>query len=44
VTRHKDAKQLDSERLKARLGAMLLKTELLGPKIAVLEEGRLWPD
>ena len=32
--------QLDSERLKARLGDMLLKTELLEAKIAVLEGGR----
>jgi len=40
TTRHKDGEQLDSERLKARLGDMLLKTELLEAKIAVLEEGR----
>ena len=32
--------QLDSERLKAKLRDMLLKTELLEAKIAVLEEGR----
>ena len=40
TTRQKDGEQLDSERLKARLGDMLLKTELLETKIAVLEEGR----
>ena len=40
ATRHKDGEQLDSERLKARLGDMLLKTELLEAKIAVLEDGR----
>ena len=40
ATRHKDGEELDSERLKARLGDMLLKTELLEAKIAVLEEGR----
>ncbi len=33
-------RQKDSERLKARLGGMLLKTELLEAKTAVLEEGR----
>jgi len=36
----KDSEELESERLKARLGGMLLKTELLEAKIAVLEEGR----
>ena len=40
TTRDKDGEQLDSEWLKARLGDMLLKTELLEAKIAVLEEGR----
>ena len=40
ATRHKDGEELDSERLKARLGDMLLKTELLEAKIAVLEDGR----
>ena len=40
TTRHKAGEQLDSERLKARLGDMLLTTELLEAKIAVLEEGR----
>ncbi len=40
ATRHKDGEELDSERLKARLGDMLLKTELLEAKIAVLEKGR----
>ena len=40
ATRHKDGGELDSERLKARLGDMLLKTELLEAKIAVLEDGR----
>ena len=40
ATRRHDGEQLDSERLNARLGDMLLKTELLEAKIAVLEEGR----
>jgi len=40
TTRQKDSEELESERLKARLGGMLLKTELLEAKIAVLEEGR----
>ena len=31
---------LESERLKARLGAMLLERELLEAKIALLESGR----
>ncbi len=40
TTRQKDSEELESERLKARLGGMLLKTELLEAKIALLEEGR----
>src|SRR6195952_1567088 len=40
ATRQKDGEELDSDRLKAKLGDMLLKTELLEAKIAVLEEGR----
>ena len=40
TTRPKDGEMLDSERLKAKLGDMVMKTELLEAKIAVLEEGR----
>ena len=40
TTRQKDGEELASERLKAKLGDMLLKTELLEAKIAVLEDGR----
>ena len=42
ATRHKEQGRgaADSERMKARLGDMLLKTELLEVKIAALEEGR----
>lgn len=40
TTRQKNGEELESERLKAKLGDMLLKTELLEAKIAVLEEGR----
>ena len=39
TTRPKDGETLDSERLKAKLGDMVMKTELLEAKIAVLEEG-----
>ena len=35
-----DGEELESERLKARLGEMLLKQELLEAKIAALEDGR----
>jgi transposase-like protein len=35
-----DGEELESERLKARLGEMLLKQELLETKIAALESGR----
>ena len=35
-----DGEELESERLKARLGEMLLERELLEAKIAALEEGR----
>src|SRR5918912_1918885 len=40
ATRATDGEELESERLKARLGEMLLKQELLEAKIAALESGR----
>jgi transposase-like protein len=40
ATRPMDGETLESERLKARLGDMLLKHELLEQKIAGLEGGR----
>jgi transposase len=40
ATRPADGEDLESERLKARLGEMLLERELLEAKIAALEEGR----
>ncbi len=40
ATRPKDAEEFESERLKARLGGMLLERELLEAKIAILEDGR----
>ena len=40
VTRPADGEALESERLKARLGEMLLERELLEAKIAALEGGR----
>ena len=40
ATRPKDGEELESHQLKAKLGDMLLKTELLEAKIAVLEDGR----
>ena len=40
ATRPEGAEALESERLKARLGEMLLKQELLEAKIAALEGGR----
>ena len=40
ATRPADGEALESERLKARLGEMLLKQELLEAKIAALEGGR----
>ena len=40
ATRPTDGETLESERLKARLGDMLLKHELLEQKIAGLEDGR----
>ena len=40
ATRPADGEELESGRLKARLGEMLLKQEPLGAKIAALEEGR----
>ncbi len=40
ATRPADGEDLESERLKARLGEMLLREELLEAKIAALEGGR----
>jgi transposase len=40
ASRPTDGEALESERLKARLGEMLLKQELLEAKIAALEGGR----
>jgi transposase-like protein len=40
ASRPADGETLESERLKARLGAMLLEHELLEQKIATLETGR----
>ena len=40
ATRPADGETLASERLKARLGGMLLRQELLEAKIAALEAGR----
>jgi transposase len=40
ASRPAEAEELESERLKARLGEMLLERELLEAKIAALEEGR----
>jgi transposase len=40
ATRSTDGETLESERLKARLGEMLLKHELLEQKITSLEAGR----
>ena len=40
ATRPADGEGLESERLKARLGEMLLREELLEAKIAALEGGR----
>ncbi len=40
ATRPRDGDGLESERLKARLGEMLLREELLEAKIAALEGGR----
>lgn len=40
ATRPTDGEMLQSERLKARLGEMLLKHELLEQKITALEDGR----
>ena len=40
ASRPTDGSTLESERLKARLGEMLLKQELLEQKITVLEGGR----
>ncbi len=40
ATRPRDGEALESERLKARLGEMLLREELLEAKIAALEGGR----
>ncbi len=40
ASRPADGEELESGRLKARLGEMLLERELLEAKIAALEEGR----
>ena len=40
ASRPTDGEERESERLKARLGEMLLERELLEAKIAALEEGR----
>jgi transposase len=40
ATRPRDGEELESERLKAKLGEMLLREELLEAKIAALEGGR----
>jgi transposase-like protein len=40
ASRPADGEELESARLKARLGEMLLKQELLEAKIAALEAGR----
>ena len=40
ATRSTTGNELESERLKAKLGAMLLERELLEAKIAALEENR----
>ncbi len=40
ASRPTDGEELESERLKARLGEMLLERELLEAKIAALEESR----
>ena len=40
ATRATDGEALESERLKARLGEMLLERELLEAKVAALESGR----
>ena len=40
ATRPEGAEALESERLKARLGEMLLERELLEAKVAALEAGR----
>jgi transposase len=40
ATRPTDGEGLENERLKAKLGAMLLERELLDAKIAALEENR----
>src|SRR3954470_5002775 len=39
-SRPKDGEEFESERLKAKLGGMLLERELLEAKIAILEDGR----
>lgn len=39
-SRPKDGEEFESERLKAKLGGMLLERELLEAKIAILENGR----
>src|SRR3954470_12869480 len=43
ATRPTDGEALETERLKAKLGEMLLERELLDAKIAALEANRPWP-
>jgi transposase-like protein len=40
ATKPTDAKALEAERLKAKLGELMLERELLNEKIAILEAGR----
>ena len=40
ATRHTDGEALENERLKTKLGEMLLDRELLEAKVAALEAGR----
>src|SRR5919199_1592927 len=40
TTKPTDAKALEAERLKAKLGELMLERELLNEKIAILEAGR----
>jgi transposase len=40
ATKPTDAKVLEAERLKAKLGELMLERELLNEKIAILEAGR----
>ena len=44
TTRATTGEELESERLKAKLGAALIERDLLNEKIAILESERLLPD